>query len=157
MSSPTESFIDIGPECFAAADGSVICWRGQNYVPQPQIDVIVLDNSQQIDLAKAYDDMHASREIDIVLGFDVNDFESSVVYAVFNDPDDPAIRDLPEALKPQLIDVPLYEDDDVTRVVRHAKLMNEDRDRMVPPRGHVRVRTQTILKTPYTDVPLEDV
>jgi hypothetical protein len=25
----------IGPECFAAKDGSVLNWRGQNYVPQP--------------------------------------------------------------------------------------------------------------------------
>lgn len=26
--------VDIGPECFALADGSVLSWRGQNYVPQ---------------------------------------------------------------------------------------------------------------------------
>lgn len=26
--------IVIGPECFAAADGSVLCWRGVNYIPQ---------------------------------------------------------------------------------------------------------------------------
>lgn len=25
----------IGPECFAKPDGSVLCWRGENYVPQP--------------------------------------------------------------------------------------------------------------------------
>jgi hypothetical protein len=25
----------IGPECFAAKDGSVLNWRGVNYVPQP--------------------------------------------------------------------------------------------------------------------------
>lgn len=28
------NYIDIGPECFAAADRSVICWQGVNYVPQ---------------------------------------------------------------------------------------------------------------------------
>jgi hypothetical protein len=28
--------IPIGPECFAAEDGSVICWRGRNYVPQEE-------------------------------------------------------------------------------------------------------------------------
>jgi len=27
-------FIVIGPECFAAKDGSVLSWRGENYVPQ---------------------------------------------------------------------------------------------------------------------------
>lgn len=26
--------VDIGKECFGAADGSVICWRGVNYVRQ---------------------------------------------------------------------------------------------------------------------------
>jgi hypothetical protein len=34
MSAHPTDIIDIGPECFAAADGSVICWRGQNYTPQ---------------------------------------------------------------------------------------------------------------------------
>lgn len=24
----------IGPECFAATDGSVLSWRGKNYLPQ---------------------------------------------------------------------------------------------------------------------------
>jgi len=27
-------FIVIGPECFAQHDGSVLCWKGVNYVPQ---------------------------------------------------------------------------------------------------------------------------
>lgn len=26
--------VDIGPECFGLKDGSVISWRGKNYVPQ---------------------------------------------------------------------------------------------------------------------------
>lgn len=26
--------VNIGSECFGLADGSVLCWRGQNYVPQ---------------------------------------------------------------------------------------------------------------------------
>ena len=26
--------VDIGPECFALRDGSLISWRGENYVPQ---------------------------------------------------------------------------------------------------------------------------
>jgi hypothetical protein len=24
----------LGPECFVARDGAVICWRGENYTPQ---------------------------------------------------------------------------------------------------------------------------
>lgn len=123
--------VDIGPECFAAEDGSVLSWRGINYVPQNAADG------------------------DQLLGFDVNEFESSRFFAVFNDPNDPDIRDLPEALRAQLLDVPLYEDESQVRVIAHAKLMNEDRDRLRPPRGHVVVRVQTVLKTPWTDVPLD--
>jgi len=149
-------FIDIGPECFAAKDKSVISWQGQNYVPQPQVDVIVLDKSQQIDLAKVYDDMRVSREIDTVLGFDVNDFESKVYYAIFNDPDAPEYAALHEAMRPLLLETPLYEDESLPRVIKHAKLTNEDRDRMTPPVSHVVVRAQTILKTPWTDVELTD-
>lgn len=26
--------VDIGPECFGLADGSILCYRGENYVPQ---------------------------------------------------------------------------------------------------------------------------
>lgn len=25
----------LGPEIFASADGTVICWKGVNYIPQP--------------------------------------------------------------------------------------------------------------------------
>lgn len=31
---PTCGYVDIGSECFGLADGSVLCWRGENYVPQ---------------------------------------------------------------------------------------------------------------------------
>lgn len=95
-----------------------------------------------------------SGEVDTLLGFDVNDFESTQVYSIFNDPEDPDIKTLPEAIKPQLLDVPLMEDESLKRVTDHARLMNDDRDRMKPPRGHVVVRVQTILKTPYRDVEL---
>lgn len=27
-------FVNIGPECFGLCDGSVLSWRGENYVPQ---------------------------------------------------------------------------------------------------------------------------
>lgn len=26
--------VDIGPECFALKDGSLLSWKGENYVPQ---------------------------------------------------------------------------------------------------------------------------
>lgn len=29
-----DDLIDIGDECFGLRDGSVLCWRGQNYTPQ---------------------------------------------------------------------------------------------------------------------------
>ena len=31
---------DIGPECFASADGSVICWKGENYVRQSDLQAL---------------------------------------------------------------------------------------------------------------------
>lgn len=91
-------------------------------------------------------------EVDTLLGFDVNSFESAQVFSVFNDPDDPAFAQLPEALRAQLLDVPLYEDESAARVIAHARLTNEDRDKLTPPRGHVKVYVQTILKTPRTEV-----
>lgn len=27
-------YVDIGPECFGLADGTILSWRGENYVPQ---------------------------------------------------------------------------------------------------------------------------
>jgi hypothetical protein len=27
-------FVNIGPECFALTDGSVLSWKGRNYTPQ---------------------------------------------------------------------------------------------------------------------------
>lgn len=35
-SPPSVGTVRIGPECFAAADGSVVCLRGRNYVPQDE-------------------------------------------------------------------------------------------------------------------------
>lgn len=28
--------IVLGPECFVSKDESVLCWKGENYVPQPE-------------------------------------------------------------------------------------------------------------------------
>lgn len=95
-------------------------------------------------------------DVDTMLGFDVNDFESRTYYAIFNDPDGVDMLDLPESLKPQLLDVPLYEDESLARVLQHAKLMNEDRAQMRPHRSPVIVREQTLLKTPWKTVPLEE-
>lgn len=94
-------------------------------------------------------------DADHILGFDVNQFTSRVVYAVFNDPDGADIRDLPEAIRPQLTDVPLLEDESLRRVLDHAKLMNEDRAELTPRRSPVVVRSQTVLTTPWVDVPLD--
>jgi hypothetical protein len=29
-----KDIVDIGPECFGYRDGSVLCWKGENYTPQ---------------------------------------------------------------------------------------------------------------------------
>jgi hypothetical protein len=36
--------IDIGPECFGLADGSVLSWRGENYTPQKPTLFVRLNN-----------------------------------------------------------------------------------------------------------------
>lgn len=33
---PQEHIVNIGPECFALQDGSLLSWKGQNYVPQKE-------------------------------------------------------------------------------------------------------------------------
>lgn len=54
----------IGPECFAARDGSVVSWRGENYVPQPEVERLRKAGRRVIDrfdagrtLADAIDDL----------------------------------------------------------------------------------------------------
>jgi hypothetical protein len=164
MTDTSDDIVTIGPGCFAAADRSVINWEGVNYVPQPQLDVFVLDKSMKIDLSQEYANLVAQTrgdvaeensepeksDVDQVLGFDVNEFESSTVFAVFNDPEAEDIKNLPDELRPQLTDVPLYEDESEVRAVQHAKLMNDDRKLMAPGRSYVIVKRQTELKTPWT-------
>jgi hypothetical protein len=97
---------------------------------------------------------------DTLLGFDVNDFESSTYYAIFNDPDAPELVNLPEALRELLTRAALYEDESLDRTLQHARLMNEDRARGQAVdgtlRSPVKVKTQTVLRTPWADVPLGD-
>jgi hypothetical protein len=124
----------IGPECFAAGDGSVICWQGQNYVPQAE-----------------------TTDVDTVLGFDVNDFRSETVYGIFNDPDAPEYANLPEALHEVVFQTPLYEDDSLPRAIRHARLTNEDRTNQRPSASPALLREQTIMKTPWKTIPLDGV
>jgi hypothetical protein len=38
-------FAIIGPDCFAMPDGSVLCWRGVNYVPQELLDKATRDHA----------------------------------------------------------------------------------------------------------------
>jgi len=147
--------VTIGPGCFAAADRSVINWDGVNYVPQPQVDIIVMDD-EKLDLAN-YQPVY---EVDKLLGFDVNDFDSSTYFAIFNDPDAPELVNLPESLRELLTRAALYEDESLDRTARHARLMNEDRARGNTADGTlhspVLVKTQTVLRTPWTVVPLGD-
>lgn len=146
-----EEITVIGPECFASADGEVVSWRGRNYVPQSEPDV--RPGHEDGFILRGVTPPLEEERVDALLGFDVNDFESTVVYAIFNDPDGDDMKALPEAIKPQLLDVPLLEDESLRRVVDHARLMNSDRDKMTAgERSHVIIKQQTILKTPYTKI-----
>lgn len=132
--------VDIGPECFGAADGSVVSWRGRNYVPQDATFTSLATLP-----AEPEPEPYA---VDQLLGFDVNAFTSVTVYGIFNDPDAPDLANVPEALREQVFEVPLYEDDTLERTLRHARLTNEDRAKLQPPRGPVIIKTWTILTSP---------
>lgn len=133
--------VDVGPEAFAAADGSVLNWRGRNYVPQDATFTTPATVPQEPQEPQ-------EPQVDAVLGFDVNDFDSTTLYGIFNDPDADDLTGVPEDLRARVFDVPLYEDDALGPVARHARVMNEDRDRLTPPRSHVIIMTWTVLKTP---------
>jgi hypothetical protein len=140
-----EDTVTIGPGCFAAADRSVINWDGVNYVPQRDyIEMVTLEVP----------------DVDKLLGFDVNDFESATYYAIFNDPEALELVNLPEALRELTTRAALYEDESRDRTVKHARLMNEDRAHGTIAEGTlhspVKVKVQTVLRTPWADVPLED-
>lgn len=46
MSQKTQQeIIEIGPECFGYADGSVLSWRGENYTPQKPTIRVRLHNA----------------------------------------------------------------------------------------------------------------
>lgn len=47
-------FISIGPECFAAQDGSVLSWRGENYTPQRTSVRAWVNNNLRVPLIEAW-------------------------------------------------------------------------------------------------------
>lgn len=96
---------------------------------------------------------YGESSVDTFMGFDVNDFTSETSYGVFNDPDTFVIGDVinSEALRERLFGMPLLEDADYDRVVRHANLSNEDRERNGQSE-RVKVRRKIVLETKWTDV-----
>lgn len=97
--------------------------------------------------------IQATAEVDTFMGFDVNDFTSTTTFGVFNDPESFIIGDIinREALRERLFNTPLMEDEDLDRIVRHANLSNEDRERNGQ-RERVKVRRKVILETDWSDV-----
>jgi hypothetical protein len=95
-----------------------------------------------------------AQPVDTFMGIGVNEFTSTVTYGIFNDDHAEDFRKLPEPLREQLLDTPMYEDEDRDRVVRHLNLTNEDRARMNPPRSSAVLKSQVTLRTKWR---LEDV
>ena len=80
------------------------------------------------------DEQEQHTEYDTFHGLDVNDFKSTVTYGIFNDPQvwdpkfgDPKLGLIPESMREQLLETPLFEDDKASRVLSHARLTNDDR------------------------------
>ncbi len=87
-------------------------------------------------------------DVDRFMGYSVNDFTSSVTYAIFNDPDTFTVVIESESIRERLFQTPLMEDDDPDYVTRHAALMNSDREQNKM-RERVVVKERTILETPW--------
>jgi len=109
-----------------------------------------MNHDVSIDLDSEIDAPH---DVDTLLGFDVNDFESTTYYAIFNDPDAPELANVVETLRELITETPIYEDESLERTIRHARLTNEDRERGVAADGQLRspviIKEQTTLRTPY--------
>jgi hypothetical protein len=102
-------------------------------------------------------DLVQELDVDTFAGVPVNDWESTTTYAIFNDADAPVFRGIREELRELLLDRPIYEANDLKSVLRHARLMNSDRDQhgADPERGgmgHVVIRQQTTMRTKWYDV-----
>lgn len=101
----------------------------------------------------AYDGSAEKLSVDTFMGYDVNEFTSTVTYGVFNDPDTFKLGDgiiNREALEERLFKMPLMEDDDFDYVARHAQLSNEDRATNGQAE-RVKIRRKTIIETPWSD------
>jgi hypothetical protein len=89
------------------------------------------------------------------LGVNPAELEVRVTYGVFNDPRvwEPkfASGELPEVLREPLLNTPLYEDDQVSRVLAQARLMNDDRRRFgqLDAEGMVLVKRQVTLRSKW--------
>lgn len=96
---------------------------------------------------------NASREPDVV----------TVDFGVFNDAEFWnslfATGEISPEMKPQLLDEPLRTTANLRAAVRFADITNEERARQgkMDLYGPVKVRTQTTTKTPWEDVPYDDI
>lgn len=88
-------------------------------------------------------------------GIDVNEYTTTIVYGLFNDPQlwEPRFADgsIPESLREVVLETPLFEDEQASRALRHARLTNEDRRRQgtLDRDGMVVVKRQVILKSKW--------
>ena len=99
-----------------------------------------------------------SEQHDTFEGFDVNDFTVTTTFGVFNDEQvwEPKFvangGTIPDSMRELILDTPLYEDDDGDRILRHARLTNEDRQRngTLARDGMVLIKRQVTLRSPWT-------
>ena len=94
---------------------------------------------------------------DSFAGLDVNEFTSTTTYGVFNDPQVWESRfaanggPIPDAMRDIILETPLFEDEDADRIIRHARLTNEDREHngILRRDGMVLIKRQVTLKSPW--------
>lgn len=94
---------------------------------------------------------------DSFAGLDVNEFTSTTTYGVFNDPQVWESRfaanggPIPDTMRDIILETPLFEDEDADRIIRHARLTNEDRktNGILRRDGMVLIKRQVTLKSPW--------
>lgn len=96
-------------------------------------------------------------DYDTLADVDVNDYESTVLYGIFNDPylwESRFVTNggpVPDTMRELILDTPIYEDESASRCIAHAHLTNEDRARAgtLERDGMVVIKRQVILRSPW--------
>lgn len=145
-----EDVVIIGPQCFASLDELVINWKGENYY--------VYGAQPSTKLEDATSDQ--TTDVDSFGGVAVNDYVSTTMYGVFNDPSffEPQFASgmLHANLRGVLLENSLFESESLTQVQGHARLLVEERRAYQNiTTSSVVIRKRVILESTWRDLDID--